>query len=119
MLTEKSAKEFEVLKDALKSGDFKKTEGTLHLEGGGFCCIGVDAIVNRGYTKEEIAVDHIEDGEGRQVVYDEFKDIYGSLLMADLTDLNDGSMNFDPVIEKIGAELEIFYAKSEDVKNEK
>ena len=104
-------KELKKLKAALETGNYNKTKGTLKgtLSDGsvGYCCLGVYATLC-GYNLETAKGCH-EEGKDEWVYFDEGDDniykmtrsVFGDWESEELTDVNDDSQTWKPVIDTI------------------
>jgi hypothetical protein len=100
--------------DALRSGDYKQTKGTLHnLDDEGFCCLGLGALVLGIASKEGMGVTPYtcEDGEkeiydeGPGDVYDYWREKTSSDVVNMLTKMNDYGDTFAEIADWIEEKL--------------
>lgn len=96
--------------DALRSGDYKQTKGTLHnLDDGGFCCIGVACVVWGIATPEKIGVIPYVYGvdEGISEYYSLWRSVHTSLKTVQpiLTGMNDKGYAFTEIAKFIEEKL--------------
>ncbi len=108
--------------DALRSGEYKQTKGTLHnLDDGGFCCIGVACVVWGIATPEQMGVRQGDtDGDGYylsggpQCCYEDWQNVlmqtctwdFVSPTQTNLTKMNDsGNYTFNEIADWIEEKL--------------
>ena len=102
MMTEIPYKEWV---EALRSGDYKQTKGTLKGElpegGVGYCCLGVLAEIMGYEVKVEPYVENGEgivyEREGPDHIYEEFACDMGEVLVRELINHNDYGMSFKKI----------------------
>lgn len=97
--------------EALRSGDYKQTKGTLkgELPGGevGYCCLGVLA-ETMGYELE--VESYVDDdnflycGDGPKHIYEDFECHIGKSLVQELMTHNDEGMSFKEIADIIEKE---------------
>jgi len=92
---------------ALKSGDYKQTQGTLHNQEG-FCCLGVAAVVLGIATPDEMMISSDNSGQGPYYVYDQLKSSLGSLMCDIGIEMNDKVKSFDEIADHFQEEHDAY-----------
>lgn len=84
--------------EALRSGDYPQTAGTLH-DSSGFCCLGVAAVVYGIATPEQMVCD--DTSEGPSWVYEELADRIPENIISRGIEMNDSGRSFTEIAEMI------------------
>ncbi len=102
-----TAEEKKLWVEALRSGDYKQTKGTLHnLDDGGFCCLGLGALVLNVSSKQYMGVHAGNSREGPQSVYQWWANRLGNPSVNLLTRMNDRGDTFDEIADWIDVRIE-------------
>lgn len=93
---------------ALRSGEYKQCQGTLHRgDTGGFCCLGVYAAVNNIADPKDMAVVFDGDGdlhEGPTDIYVEIRDRLPDRAVEAGIEMNDNGKSFVEIADMIEKE---------------
>ena len=87
--------------EALRSGEYNQTSGTLH-DKNGFCCLGVYALVNGLASKDQMFVDIDEaDDKGPDWVYSDIREDIQDELVDTAIFMNDDGNSFSVIASMI------------------
>lgn len=98
--------------EALRSGDYKQCQDTLHnFKTGGFCCLGVAAHVWGVASKEDMGVEPNSEGfthdEGPPEIYDTLRSLVDRYIVEKAVNMNDRGKPFSVIADMLETEWQI------------